>query len=121
MYGEGVLETVKSVGNVAGHVKFNSALGIAPLKTYATEEITVPVHYRVVTFLEVEDEVVYVLVVDILNTEVIDNKVEGDGIGEVFEETKGETNWDITTGGKVSDEFFVCNAACLWETVHPFL
>ena len=60
------------------------------------------------------DEVKCAFLVGVFYAKVVDNKTEGDRLGAVLEEFWCVTGVDVSTGGEVSGNFVVHNAACLW-------
>ena len=64
------------------------------------------------------DEVVGVLFADVLDSKVINDEGENDGLGGVISERRGSGNRGETKMGEVSFESVVGDAAVLFEARH---
>ena len=69
----------------------------------ATEDFAVEIDGDVVVFFEAVDEMVSMGLADYFDSEVVDDKVEGDGTGDVAEKSRGVAGGNIAIFGEVLD------------------
>ena len=101
-------------GDVAG------AFGIFPFNGESAEYGTGPVDGDGVEFLEGLDEVVGVIFSDVLDSKVVNDKGENDGLGDVLPYCRGYAHRGKTEMGEVSFELVVGNTAGFLEAGHAF-
>ena len=77
---------------IVGHGYVAGACSVIPGNGKSTEEVTGPVDGDGVQCLEGLDEVVGVLLTNILDPKVVDNKGESDGLGGVLPERMSSGN-----------------------------
>ena len=106
------------LGDVVGHGEIDSAFLVIPEEMDAAEDLAIAVNGDVVVFGEAGDEVVGVDLTDNLDSEVIYDKVEGGGTGDVAEKAWGVASWDVAIVGKVLDKLDVRKAPGLGKAVH---
>ena len=101
-----------------GHGEIDSAFLVIPEEMDAAEDLAVAIDGDVIVFGEAGDEVVSVDLANYLDSEVIYDKVEGGGTGDVAEEAWGVASWDVSIVGEVFDELDVCKAPGLGKAIH---
>ena len=79
MHVSGMAEADQGLFDVVGHGHVNSAGKIAPSKSEATVEFTIPGSGDDVNFTEGMNQVLCMLAAFILHTKIVDNKGEEDG------------------------------------------
>ena len=72
--------------DVSGDGECDCAVGVVPLKVHSAELLARPIGGDCIFGLEVADEVFYVGLVFVFDSEVIYDEAEGDGFGFVSEE-----------------------------------
>jgi len=83
-----------------------------------TEDLSIRVNGEVIMFFEVLDEMIGVSLSNYFYSEVVNDEVEGDGTGNVAEESRGVAGWNVASISKVLDEFDIRESSRLWKTVH---
>jgi hypothetical protein len=73
-----VSELVKSCRNIVGHQNVNILLGVVAFYGEATIQFTLPAGGDGVKILKDFDEVAGIVLADVLDAKVVDNKAEGD-------------------------------------------
>ena len=84
----------------------------------AAEDLAVTIDGDVVVFFEAINEVISVGLADNFDAEVVNNKVENGGAGDVTEKTGRVAGWNVSVVCKVFDQFNVCESSGLGKTVH---
>ena len=115
-----MLEFVKDCLEIFLHGDVAGACGIVPVNGESAEKGTGPVDGDGVEFLEGLGEVVGVIFADVLDSKVINNEGENDGLGGVLPERRGSGNRGETKMGEVRFALVVCDVAVLFEAGHAF-
>ena len=93
---------------------------VIPVEVDAAEGVGVPVGFDVVVLLQDGEEITSVLVVGILDSKVIDDEDEGDGLCRVLPIARGVRARQVTMGGKAGAQEFICEFTGLGQSVHAF-
>ena len=83
-----------------------------------TEDLSIRVNGEVIMFFEVLDEMIGVSLSNYFYSEVVNDEVEGDGTGNVAEESRGVAGGYVAIVGKGLDQFDVRKSSRLGKTVH---
>ena len=105
---------------IVGHGYVAGACGVIPGNSKYTGEGTGPVNGDDVQFFLGLDEVVGVLFANILDTKVVDNKGEIDGLGGVLPERRSYGNRGESKMVNMRFEPVIGDAASFFEAGHAF-
>ena len=120
-FGCRMLEFVKGCLEIFGNGDVAGVCGIVPVNGESAEEGTGPVDGDFIEVLEGLDEVVGVLFANVLDTKVVNNEGESDGLGGVLPERRSSGNRGKSKVVEVIFEPVIGNAASLFESGHAFL
>ena len=120
LFGRRILEFMLGCLEIVGHGYVTGVCGVIPGNGKSTEEVTSPVDGDGVPFLEGLDEVVGFLFDKVLDTKVVDDEGESDGLGGVLTERRSSGNRGGSNMGKMSFELVIGDAAGLFEAGHAF-
>jgi hypothetical protein len=107
LLGEWVLESYKGFGDIVGHGEVDSLFVIVPIKMDSTEDFAVTVDGEIVVFSKAVDEVIGVGLANNFDTEIVNDKIESGGSGDVTEESWSVACGDISRIGEMFYKFDV--------------
>ena len=89
--------------DIIWHGEVNHAFVVIPQQMDATEDLSVQINGEVIVFFEALDEMVSMGLANDFDSKVVDAKVEGDGMDDVAEKSRGVAGGNIAIVGKVLD------------------